>query len=464
MEKEEKFRQACEKVSLVMERNWRAFDDAGKMQRMEREKRAIMGYEEDMRFYKEEIHQIIRQEELSEVEPPIWYPNLEEGIFAELYGLAGLAPWVYDQMEVYKRSPSAKLIGERLYCMIDGRAVLQPQKISRQRREQLKRALLMATPKERMEQGFHEIYLHNGIRLTIFSGEKTKDGQDVMVFRKYIMQSLDFQALVELETIPPDAPDLFRSMIRIGFNVLIAGPVRSGKTTFLEIWQCCEDPSLEGIAISTDPEIPWHKLMPDAPLMQIVADGKELEQITKPILRGDCDYMILEEMRDASAYRLALDITALGARRCKGTVHTGNAVELPYKMASAISSRFGGETSSLIRQVFSSYHYVMEFMQDPENPGAKKLKAVVAYCYDEGMDQISVHKICEYVPEEKNWRWHFFIGTEQEKTGALRPKEMNAMKHMLKQMEKRNPIMGHTTIYPRYYHPNMKKGGVELRC
>ena len=235
MEKEEKFRQACEKVSLVMERNWRAFDDAGKMQRMEREKRAIMGYEEDMRFYKEEIHQIIRQEELSEVEPPTWYPNLEEGIFAELYGLAGLAPWVYDQMEVYKRSPSAKLIGERLYCMIDGRAVLQPQKISRQRREQLKRALLMATPKERLEQGFHEIYLHNGIRLTIFSGEKTKDGQDVMVFRKYIMQSLDFQALVELETIPPDAPDLFQSMIRIGFNVLIAGPVRSGKTTFLEI-------------------------------------------------------------------------------------------------------------------------------------------------------------------------------------------------------------------------------------
>ena len=38
------------------------------------------------------------------------------------------------------------------------------------------------------------------------------------------------------------------------------------------------------------------------------------------------------------------------------------------------------------------------------------------------------------------------------------------LKHMLKQMEKRNPIMGHTTIYPGYYHPNMKKGGVELRC
>ena len=106
MEKEEKFRQACEKVSLVMERNWRAFDDVGKMQRLEREKRAIMGYEEDMRFYKEEIHQIIRQEELSEVEPPTWYPNLEEGIFAELYGLAGLSGQVC-------QAPAAGLLRRR---------------------------------------------------------------------------------------------------------------------------------------------------------------------------------------------------------------------------------------------------------------------------------------------------------------------------------------------------------------
>ena len=64
---------------------------------------------------------------------------------------------VYDRTEEYKNSSSAKLIGDRLYCLIDGKSQLQPQKISKVRREKLKRALLMSTPKERIEAGFHEL-------------------------------------------------------------------------------------------------------------------------------------------------------------------------------------------------------------------------------------------------------------------------------------------------------------------
>ena len=42
------------------------------------------------------------------------------------------------------------------------------------RRALLRRALLLSTPQERAEKGFHEIYLHNGIRVTIYAGERTK--------------------------------------------------------------------------------------------------------------------------------------------------------------------------------------------------------------------------------------------------------------------------------------------------
>ena len=135
------------------------------------------------------------------------------------------------------------LIGDRLYCLIDGKTVLQPQRISRERRAQLRRALLLSTPQERVEKGFHEIYLHNGIRVTIYAGDRTKPEQEVMVFRKYLFKDLSFENLAELGTIPREAIPLFRDMIRIGFNILIGGPVRSGKTTFLQIWQREEDPS-----------------------------------------------------------------------------------------------------------------------------------------------------------------------------------------------------------------------------
>lgn len=153
---------------------------------------------------------------------PPWYRSLAEGIFAELYGLSGLTPWAYDETEEYKNSSSAKLIGDRMYCLIDGRSVLQPQRISENRRQQLKRAFLLTAPKERIEKGFHEVYLHNGIRITIYSGDRTKPGQDVMVFRKYILRELTFEKLAELGTIPAESVELFKTMVRLGFNVLFS--------------------------------------------------------------------------------------------------------------------------------------------------------------------------------------------------------------------------------------------------
>ena len=188
-EQYEGFYQLCRMAETIFEEDWRDTDELAKTRKLEREKRAIMGYEKERIFFQSRIGDMIRERGWQTEVPP-WYGSLEEGIFHEVYGLAGLAPWAYDSTEEYRKSSSAKLIGDRLYCLIDGISRLQPQRIQAERREQLKRALLLAAPRERLEKGFHEIYLHNGIRITIFSGDRTKKGQDVMVFRKYIMEDL----------------------------------------------------------------------------------------------------------------------------------------------------------------------------------------------------------------------------------------------------------------------------------
>ena len=180
-----------------------------------------------------------------------------------------------------------------------------------------------------------------------------------MVFRKYILRELTFEKLAELGTIPAESVELFKTMVRLGFNVLFSGQVRAGKTAFMQVWQRHEDTSLEGLAVSTDPETPWHQIMPDAPLMQIVADGKDLEDITKSLLRGDNDYIILEEMRDAAAFKLAVDVTSIGTVRSKATIHAGDAHDIPYKMASAISAKYGGDLKPLIARIFRSFNYVI---------------------------------------------------------------------------------------------------------
>lgn len=367
----------------------------------------MIGYPEDSHFYKEEIKGSLYERGLLDKEElcPPWYTNLIEGIFAELYGFAGLSPWAYDMNKKYEKSSSAKIIGDKLYCLIDGKSVLQPQRIKWERREKLKRTLLMAAPKERLEYGFHEIYMINGIRITIYSGSRTKEGQDVMVFRKYIMDMPTFEDLADLGTIPYEAIPLFKRMISKGYNMIFSGQVRSGKTTFLRSWQSYEDISLEGLAISTDPETPWHQLMPEAPIMELVADGKELEKLTKSILRGDNDYILLEEMRDATAYNLALEITSTGTKRSKVTIHDKNPANIPYKMAAKIKEAYGGSLEDLMRQVVMNFDFAFGFVQDEDNRNHKILNTIYRFYYDEKRKEAVKELMCSYNYKRKIWDW-----------------------------------------------------------
>ncbi|MBQ6088571.1 MAG: ATPase, partial [Firmicutes bacterium] len=223
-------------VLKCLEEEWKNSKDADRTDRLVMEKRAIMGYPEEVSQVKDSIRKIIEEKGFEDSFPP-WYKSAEDAVFNDLFGLSGIAPWAYDETEEYRNSSSAKLIGDRLYCLIDGKSVLQPQRIGKERREQLKRALLMATPRERLESGFHEVYLRNGIRVTIFSGDRTKPDQDIMVFRKYVLNDMKFEDLAKLGTIPKESVELFKHMVNAGFNVIFAGPVRSGKTTFLRVWQ-----------------------------------------------------------------------------------------------------------------------------------------------------------------------------------------------------------------------------------
>lgn len=448
------FTELLEFVRNALDREWELSDDLLKSRRLELEKGAIMGIEKDAETLKDSIRAILTAENLLAEPFPPYYPNLTEALFAELYGLSGIAPWAFDWTDEYKESSSAKLIGDRLYCLIDGRSVLQPQRIPAQRRAQLIHALLLATPKERVETGFHEVYLNNGIRVTIYSGEKSKKDQDIIVFRKYVMKNLSFEALAAKGTFPFEAIPLFKAMCRIGFNVVFAGQVRSGKTTFLQTWQACEDPSLEGVAVATDPETHWEQILPDAPLMQLVADGKDLLQIEKSLKRSDADYVILEEMRDAISYSLFLGITNLGTTRSKGTIHDNSALNIPYKMASAIASELGGDQQAMIAQLFSNIHFVFELCQLPENKAQKRLTGIWEYRYDPREDRVYAIPLCRYHMDRDSWDWAPSVGADKLEFAGAYPNDRQVLAETLEQLSKEHPLADAEPIAPAYY-----KGG-----
>ncbi|MBR3395461.1 MAG: Flp pilus assembly complex ATPase component TadA, partial [Firmicutes bacterium] len=312
VQEEDLFPQLCAKVMEVFFQDWEDRDSSRSA--LEIQKRAIIGYEKEKSFFKNRIADIVQKMGAAGTPFPAWYESLTDAIYHENWGLAGLSEWF---LPAHAFSSSAKIIGENMYFLESGRMVLKPQKISKERKDQLIKAFLLLNPEERMDKSYHETYLLDGTRVTIFTAPMAKAGQEAIIFRRYVVPSLSFQEQARRGTVPEEAIPLFETMVRLGFNVAFVGAVRTAKTTFLSTWQALEDPVLEGVMVETDPEIPMDKLLPGAPILQLLADGEELQKISKNLLRSDADYFILAEARDGIALDTAVRIASKGTKRMK---------------------------------------------------------------------------------------------------------------------------------------------------
>ena len=261
-------------------------------------KLALQGYPEGEKYFKDKIQEYLELYEKQNEEYPEYYNNLVDAVYHENWGYAGMAEWF---SEKYSDISSAKIIGNRIYFLIDGVDVLMPQTISNERRAQLVKKLLSFVPKERLDRDYHEIQLLDEIRVTIYNEAMSKPGQDSIVFRRYTIPRYTLEMQESRGTISKEMIPLFISIVKLGYNTAVTGPVRSAKSTFLATLLSYKDPTLEGVIVETSPEIPVHKIVPTAPIIQLIADGEKLRNITKPLLRSDADFLVMAEARDGIA-------------------------------------------------------------------------------------------------------------------------------------------------------------------
>ncbi|MDR0519875.1 MAG: CpaF/VirB11 family protein [Clostridiales Family XIII bacterium] len=412
-----KFTEMCERVSAKMLSELNAGpqpqgSEAGPaLDPIELQKRSIMGYEPEVALMKKRIAEIMAQEDMAAEIPP-WYSSPDDAVFHENWGLAGMSEWFGPK---YADSSSAKIIGERVYFLDNGAMKLMPQRIPDERREQLVRALLLRSPDERLDRDRHEVYMSDGTRVTIFRGGLAKKGLDSIVFRRYIIPNLSFGGQAERGTIPDCAVPLFEHMAACGFNVVFCGSVRSAKTTFLSTWQRYEDPALEGVMVETDPEIPLHRLMPDSPIIQLIADGDSLANISKSLMRSDADYFILAEARDGVALDTAVRLARKGTRRMKMTFHTRDPKAFARDAAVEIVRAKGGDIGETMLMVAGSFDYVFHF-SSMRKDGRKKLTAIYEMSVADG-GGVCMREICRYNMNADAWRWTHNIGQDKRDAG-----------------------------------------------
>jgi len=441
-DKFQSFFELCDAVFNYFQKEWNAEDknSVNYQQILERQRKAIIGVEAEVKFFKNKIEEYIKANNLQDHWKPDWYSSLEDAIFQENWGLAGISEWVEGRTKELQESSSAKIIGNNIYFLIKGKSVLQPQKISDERREQLRRALRLNTPAKRAEP-YEELYMNNGIRVAVYADDITASNQDVIVFRKYIIPKITFQEQADRGTIPHDAIDFFNSMVDVGYNIVIAGPVRTAKTTLLQTFMLRENPELEGLLIQTDPEIKIHELMPNAPIMNLIVEKEKLKSIIKSILRSDADYYVFAEARDGLSLYIALDLSSRGQNRMKMTYHINHRKikNICYDIARRIVDEVGGSIYGTILDVAQSFHYVIEMTQ-LKDKSKKRLAGIYEIRFNENKGLVEIHTICKYIPKTDSWTWNYVMGEDKESIGIFEDVALQTFKNNLQMLADKYPM------------------------
>lgn len=405
------FKKLC---SLIYAEFQKEFEEDINIERiLELQKKAIIGFEKEVTFFKNKIKYYVKKRKAEGTPYPPWYGSLEEAVYHEKWGMAGVAEWF---SEGFRDSSSCKIIGERIYFQEGGKMVLKPQRISKERREQLIRAFLLLTPEERLDKDFLELYTKDGIRITIFRGNAVKEGQDVIVFRRYIIPNYTFEEQAKRGTIPWESVPFFKEMVKLGYSTAVTGAMKSGKTSFLATMQAYEDDSLEGVMLETDPEISLHHIMPGAPVVQILAKDEELKTVVKHLLRSDADYLIMAEARDGLALDTVLRMAGKGTRRMKITFHERNPLNFPYDVAAEIQLSLGGNTEIIARRAADSFDYILHFVQ-MKDKSRKRLKGIYDMYLDRNENKIVITQICSYDYQSGRWKWKDFISEDKAMAG-----------------------------------------------
>ena len=440
----ELFLNLCQDVQSHFENQWnKAEGQESKI--LERQTKAIIGVPDHVNYFKDIIYKYLEGSSKLGVPYPVWYKNLTDGIFHEVWGLAGISSWM-DMAE----SQSAKIIGDRIYFLVDGKMILQKQKISEKRFDALKKALLLLTPEISQSSPNIEILMHSGERVTLYDSPLAKPGQHIMVFRKYIVEKYTLEEQARRGTVPKEAIKLLKCLARVGFNVLFCGAVRTAKTTMLTIFEMLEDPDLEGVLIESSSEIPLHTLMPKSPIMQLVADGDSLGSITKQLMRSDGDYIICGEARDGNMLNLLVDIANRGTRHCKSTIHLTDVADLPYDIANMIVNAKGGSLEHAIIKVAKTFHYVLEFIQLSDH-SKKRLKGIYEIRYERRTHEISIHQICKYDFKSDSWTFAYDIGIDKEDIAIEENfKAFLSFKNELKKLSTEFPMEKYKATVPFY--------------
>jgi len=315
--------------------------------------RALLGEREAVLFALNEIEKFLRENPYSGILPAAYQClDVTGALFQEWIGYGPVWAWFTDR--AWANSAKLQIVGDQCFVSVSGEYMPYPHRFaSLERVEQFRRTLIRHDPKVRLDAQNPSAELKiddplwpgRFLRVAVWVPPRVWDGFTTITFRRQIVENMSLEDQAGTGLIPHEAVPMLRALALTFPNLVISGPVESGKTTFANTLVgellANADTALGVVMVEKHPEstlpftVKGHRFIP------IRAQEKELMDIGIQSLRHDPDVVFMTEMRwrEWMFFNYAGE---KGYRGLIGTYHTKEAEDIPYQGAFAVYAEAGG--------------------------------------------------------------------------------------------------------------------------
>lgn len=384
------FQHICEVVkSELYEENEE--DDSKSSTLLVHQHNAVIGDKQAMSRFTNQITEVLRKHNITSQDYPDFYESLAEAVFHEVWGVGILHKW-----ENYPQSEACVIRGTELWIDIDGKFVKQKEQYdSEEDVERVKRAFLIRKKDAVLNEQKPEIEIEreDGSRITMI--QKPRSRNDYVMFRRFIVQDLSLHEQAKRQTIPERDILIYQVLSRLMTNTVVAGPVRSAKTTFMKSLIRERNPTYVGAVMEKHFELGLSKHFKDRLFFEVQAEEGDLHKAMPRLLRMEHDYIVVGEIRSLETEGY-LQSAERGERGNLTTYHLTNVENVVEQIARHVLDEFPTRNiDNEIARVAQNIDIVITMKSDRDRR-RKRVVGVTEILWDEDSRTHSTQDLIRY--------------------------------------------------------------------
>ncbi|MFE8703934.1 ATPase, T2SS/T4P/T4SS family [Cytobacillus sp. FJAT-54145] len=295
---------------------------------LERQHQAIIGDPTAISYFLAEIEKVLRTKNITSNDYPNYFNSLAEAIFHEVWGLSVLAKW-----DKYPESEACCIRGTQLWIDLEGVFVCQKEQFeSSSVVERIKRAFVIRKEDSviNRESPELEVEKEDGSRITMIQPPRSRE--NYIMLRRFTVNKYTLYDQAERGTIPFDDVPIYRAISRTMPNMIVAGRVRSAKSTFMTTLIGERQEKYVGAVLEKHFEVNLTKHFPDRLFFELQAKEGDLHKAIPRLLRMEHDYVVVGEIRslEIEAYLIS---TERGERGALSTYHLTDVEQVVDQLA-----------------------------------------------------------------------------------------------------------------------------------